>query len=66
MAAWRDEDCALPCVDDDVLTPLEVDDDVVVLGEAVDIMPPVLLEEMLDIKFCVVVVCPVLWVVDED
>jgi len=49
-----------------VLPPLEVDDDVVVLGEAVDIMPPVLLEEMLDIKFCVVVVCPVLWVVDED
>jgi hypothetical protein len=66
LAAWRDEDCALPWVDDEVLLLLEVDVDVMALVETVDIMPDALLEETLDIGLSVVVVRPTLWVVAED
>jgi hypothetical protein len=45
---------------------LEVDVDVMPMGEAVDIVPTELLEETLGVMFPVVVVCPMLWVVAED
>jgi hypothetical protein len=66
LAAWRDEDCALLWVDDDVLVVLEVDVDVMALVETVDIMPDGLLEETLDIVLSVVVVRPTLRVAAVD
>jgi hypothetical protein len=49
-----------------VLVLLEVDVEVIPLGEAVDIVPTELLEETLGVMFPVVVICPMLWVVAED
>jgi hypothetical protein len=66
LAAWRDEDCALPWVDDDVLLLLEADVDVMALVETVDIMPDGLLEETLDVVLSVVVVRPMSRVADVD